>query len=93
MTKTQAVNPVIEPTSDELDVHRTMDDAPRDGRWIEVTEDGVRWVRARWYKTAMRKPGSVPWVHVTCWSTSEPSKYASRVEKPIAWREDRGPVG
>jgi len=63
-----------------------MDDAPRDGRWCEVTEDGGTWTRVRFYQTRMRVAGSVAWVSVSCWSTSEPSRYANRVANPVAWR-------
>lgn len=63
-----------------------MADAPRDGRWVEVTRDGVAWVRARFYRTRMRVAGSVAWVPVSCWSTSEPSRYMHRVADPVAWR-------
>lgn len=86
-----ATKPV--PSADDPDVHRTMDDAPRDGRWIEVTEDFKTWVRARFYQTRMRRPGAVPWVVATCWSTSEPRKFANRVAAPAGWREDRGAWG
>jgi hypothetical protein len=63
-----------------------MSDAPLDGRWIEVTQDGKTWVRARWYTTRMRMGGKLVWVTAQCWSTSEPARYAHRVENPIAWR-------
>jgi hypothetical protein len=66
-----------------------MADAPRDGRWIEVTTGGDKWVRARFYQTRIRMPGRVVWVPVQCWSTTTPSKYAHRVEAPIAWRPVR----
>lgn len=65
-----------------------MNDAPRDGRWIEVYKDGA-WTRARFYQTRMRMAGSVAWVSVSCWSTGEPSRYASRIENPTAWRWPR----
>lgn len=65
-----------------------MDDAPRDGRWIEVYKDGA-WTRARFYETRMRMAGSVAWVSVSCWSAGEPSRYASRIENPTAWRWPR----
>ena len=64
-----------------------MNEAPRDGRWVEVTQGGGHWVRARFYQTRIRLAGSVAWAKVECWSTSEPSKYATRVDKPVAWRE------
>ena len=63
-----------------------MDRAPRDGRWCEVTEDGGTWTRVRFYQTRMRIKGSVAWVSVSCWSTSEPSRYANRIDHPVAWR-------
>jgi hypothetical protein len=64
----------------------SMDLAPKDGRWIDVTEDGEAWTRVRWYVTRVRAVGSIAWVPARCWSTSEPAKLAHRVENPIAWR-------
>lgn len=60
-------------------------DAPR-GPWVEVTEDGEAWVKARHYVTRMRVNGSVAWVQADCWSTSDPPKFRHRVREPIAWR-------
>lgn len=63
-----------------------MEIAPRDGRWIEVTEDGEAWAFVRFYQTRMREAGSVAWVQAECWSTSDPSRYGSRVANPVGWR-------
>jgi len=72
--------PLDEPTSN-------LDTAPKDGRWIEMTEDGTLWVPVRFYQTRLRVAGSIAWVKAECWSTSSPSKLAHRLDKPIAWRE------
>jgi hypothetical protein len=63
-----------------------MSAAPKDGRWIEVSENGIDWVRARWYETRVRAAGSVAWVKAAAWSTSEPSKLVHRIDNPKAWR-------
>jgi hypothetical protein len=78
--------PVVEEIVDRIPVLDPMAGAPRDGRWCEVTEDGAAWVRARFYQTRMRVAGSVAWVPVSCWSTSEPARYMHRVARPVAWR-------
>jgi hypothetical protein len=62
-----------------------MSTAPRGG-WIEVTTDGKAWTRVRYYATRVRQAGSVAWVLVTCWSTSDPGRLANRVDEPIGWR-------
>jgi len=82
------VDEVVEEIVDRLPMLDAMSDAPRDGRWIEVREDGDfgRWRRVRFYQTRMRMPGSVAWVPVSCWSTSEPSRFMHRVRNPVAWR-------
>jgi hypothetical protein len=83
--KTKAAPP-IEEIVDWIPMLDAMADAPRDGRWIEVTEDGEHWRRARFYQTRMRTAGSVAWALASCWSTSEPSRYMHRVQNPVAWR-------
>lgn len=68
-------------------LHSNLETAPKDGRWIEMTEDGTIWVPVRFYQTRLRAAGSIAWVKAECWSTSNPSKLAHRLDKPIAWRE------
>jgi hypothetical protein len=80
------IEEVVEEIVDRIPMLDPMADAPRDGRWCEVTEDGERWQRARFYQTRMRTAGSVAWVPVSCWSISEPSRYMHRVQNPVAWR-------
>ena len=75
-----------EKTVDDVAPEHTMSDAPKDGRWIEVSENGIDWVRARWYETRVRAAGSVAWVKAAAWSTSEPSKLVHRIDNPKAWR-------
>lgn len=86
--KTQSTEapPIVETIVDTIPLLSGMHDAPRDGRWCEVSEDGETWARARFYQTRMRLPGSVAWVPITCWSTSEPPRYMHRVKNPMAWR-------
>jgi hypothetical protein len=72
-----------------VDAGEPMETAPTDGRWIEVTEDGNTWVRVRHYQTRARMPGSIAWVVLHAWSTSDPSKYMHRVHDPVRWRADR----
>ena len=94
MAKAERIIPIEEapppPPVDELrqeqpDDPQGMDSAPKDGRWIELLFGGV-WIKARWYATRVRAAGSVAWVKASCWSTSDPPRLVSRVEKPIAWR-------
>ena len=63
-----------------------IESAPKDGRWIEATIDGVAWVRVRWYQTRVRAAGSIAWVKASCWSTSDPAKLMHRLDNPKAWR-------
>lgn len=75
-----------EKTVDDVVTEHMMGDAPKDGRWIELSENGIDWVRARWYETRVRAVGSIAWVKASCWSTSEPSKLAHCVRNPKGWR-------
>lgn len=76
------------PQADGLpDGAKDMKDAPKDGRWVELTVNLVDWVRAKWYETRVRQSGSIAWVKATCWSTSDPPRLSNRIENPLAWRD------
>jgi hypothetical protein len=87
-TKIEPVEDDIEPAAPFLaePFHNPMASAPRDKRWIEASVDGSEWVRVRYYHTRIRT-GAIQWIPVECWTTSDPPKFAGRVDGLTMWRE------
>ena len=65
--------------------HFSMEIAPRDKRWIEASVDGKVWTRVRFYRTRIRT-GAIAWIPVECWTTTDPPKYAGKIEGLTMWR-------
>ena len=70
-------------------VEDPLNDAPRDGRVIEVSADGKVWERAKWYQTRVRRlvNGYLRMAPVAFWVTGDPYTMRRKIEfEPRLWR-------
>ena len=86
----KAVEKVIVPAQPPEVVEDPLNDAPREGRVIEVSVDGEVWERVKWYQTRVRRlvNGYLRMAPVAFWVTGDPYTMRRKIEfEPKHWRD------